>query len=86
KVLHEGKLMQFVPDDNVYVYFRYNDHQPIMIAMNCSEEAKTLNTKRFAERLDGYTKALNVATDVQVTDLSSLQLGRKSTLILELKK
>src|SRR5688572_376004 len=35
-----GKLMQFLPDDWVYTYFRYDDKQTVMIVMNSSADEK----------------------------------------------
>ena len=32
--------MQFVPQDGVYVYFRYDDKQTIMVVMNTAKENK----------------------------------------------
>ena len=40
--LTTGKLMQFVPADGVYVYFRYNEQQTIAVVSNTSKEAKTV--------------------------------------------
>ena len=34
--VHHGKLMQYVPIDGVYVYFRYDDAQTVMVVMNSS--------------------------------------------------
>lgn len=40
-VLHTGKLLQYVPENNCYVYFRYNDESRVMIIINNNPEAIT---------------------------------------------
>ncbi|MGE8243422.1 MAG: glycoside hydrolase family 13 protein, partial [Sphingobacterium sp.] len=49
-VLQSGKTMQYVPEDGVYVYFRYNDQQTVMVMMNCNDQEKEVKLDRFAER------------------------------------
>ena len=86
EVLQTGKMMQFVPQDGVYVYFRYNADKTVMMLMNGEEKEVTVSTARFAERTSGYTQAVNVATDEVLADLSQIKIPAKTTLVLELKK
>ena len=53
--------MQFVPEDWMYTYFRYDDKQTVMIVMNTSNDEKTIKPERFSEITKGFTKARNVA-------------------------
>lgn len=87
--LQNGKLMQFVPAEKgpergLYVYFRYDATKTVMVVLNFSNEDKTLNTMRFAERMTGFSSAKNVLTGERVTNLTSLQIGKHLPLILEL--
>jgi glycosidase len=41
--LTTGKFMQFAPEDGIYVYFRYDEKQTVMVVMNTSKEEKILN-------------------------------------------
>ena len=86
EVLQTGKMMQFVPQDGVYVYFRYNADKTVMMLMNGEEKEVTVSTARFAERTSGFTQAVNVATDEVLADLSQIKIPAKTTLVLELKK
>ncbi len=83
--LQTGKLMQYIPQDGIYVYFRYDKQKTVMIAYNSNEKPTTLATDRFAERTAGFTKALNVMTGEQLNTITSLNLPAKSITILELK-
>src|SRR5690606_17977802 len=49
EVLHTGKLMQYIPENNVYVYFRYNTNDRVMVVINNSPETQTLDLSRFSE-------------------------------------
>src|SRR5690606_13455120 len=85
-VIHTGSLMHFIPEDGVYVYFRYNDTESVIVILNNNATEKTLSTKRFTERLTGFTSAENIVTQQSVTNLQQLTLPGKSATILELKK
>lgn len=84
--LHSGKLMQYLPQDNLYVYFRYNDSGTVMVATNPTDKVAALPTARFVERTKGFTKARNVLTNETINDISTLQLPAKTALVLELLK
>jgi len=86
EALQSGKLMQFVPQDDVYVYFRYtaNVKGTVMVIVNNTEKEKNLNTERFVERTAGITVARNVLTNETVA-FKEIKVPAKTTLVLELK-
>jgi len=81
--LQTGKMMQYVPEDGVYVYFRYDDLKTVMVVYNSHDKGQTVSTARYVERINGTLKARNVITD-QVTEISKLTIPAKATLVLEL--
>ncbi len=83
--LQTGKLMQYIPQNDVYVYFRYDQQKTILIAYNSAEKPAAITTDRFNERTAGFTKALNVMTGEQIGSINNLNLLAKSVTILELK-
>ncbi|MBC8490298.1 MAG: glycoside hydrolase family 13 protein [Bacteroidetes bacterium] len=86
-VIHYGKLKHFVPEDEVYVYFRYDEDDCIMVAFNNSgHEMKALKTGIFKECMQDYNYAVNIISGEIINYLEALTLPPKSTLILELKK
>jgi glycosidase len=85
-VIHTGKLMQFVPHDGVYTYFRYNDNETVMVTINNTTQEKQVNTERYAERTKGFSAATNVLTGTTLTNLATLTIPPKTALVLELKK
>ena len=84
--LKTGKTMQFIPQNGVYVYFRYDAKQTIMCVMNTRDQPATIDLSRFAERMNGSTKAYDVATGVAFNLEPKLTLGEKYLLVMELKK
>lgn len=80
-----GKMMQFVPEDGVYVYFRYDAKQTVMCIMNTNEQEKEVATNRFVERMNGFKKGTDVASGTQFTSLQSIKVAAKQILILELQ-
>lgn len=83
--VHFGKLTHFVPENNVYVYFRYNDDQTIMVMINGNEEDATLNTARFSEITGNFSSAVEITTGRNYTDISRITVPGKTALIFELK-
>ena len=86
KVLHNGKLMQYLPENGLYVYFRYDATGTVMVASNTSDKPATLPTARFSERTAGFSKARNVMTGESLSTISTLQLPAKTAVVLELLK
>ncbi len=83
--IHEGKLVHFIPQDNVYVYFRVHKDQTVMVVMNNSEENRTLERVRFAEILDKFKAGKNVMNNRTIDLSDDFSVDAKSTIILELK-
>ena len=84
--LKKGKTMQFIPQNGVYVYFRYTADQTIMCVVNSTDKPATINLSRFAERINGFTKALDVATGTNFNLEPTLTIGGNYVLVMDLKK
>ncbi len=86
-VLSSGKLMQFIPQDGVYTYFRYNDGgECVMVIANNTKDAKKVDGTRFAERTAGFASGQDVVTGAVISDLKTLNLPARTALVVELKK
>jgi neopullulanase len=83
--LYDGKLTQYVPEDGIYVYFRYTDDKTIMVVFNGNNKSIELNTKRFKEHIKDFTKGENIISK-EIIDIQKINIPNKTTLILELKK
>jgi neopullulanase len=76
-----GKMMQYVPVDGVYVYFRYDANQTVMCVMNSEETSRELNMQRFAERTKGFSNMKHVLTGEVVGLPEQLKVEGKQLLV-----
>ncbi len=83
-VVHDGQLMQFTPAGNVYVYFRYDADDTVMVAFNRGAEAVDLDLERFAERIGTNRSATDVIAGKRYPLTQPLTLEAESVLVLEL--
>lgn len=84
-VIHTGLLTHYVPENDAYVYFRYNDREKIMVIINNNETDQTLKTERFAGSIESKTTGIDVMTGRTYDLKNELTLPKETTLILELK-
>lgn len=86
EVIHSGRLKHYIPEDGVYVCFRYNDNESVMVILNDNDrESKTIKKEKYIESMAGFSKGYEVITGTPVNDLSSFEIGPKSAMIIELK-
>ncbi|MBC7936755.1 MAG: cyclomaltodextrinase N-terminal domain-containing protein [Rhizobacter sp.] len=83
--LTTGKMMQFIPEDGVYPYFRYDDKQSIFVVMNTAKEKKNVSVKRLEERMKGFTKMKNIHTG-EITAAGDFSLEAKASAVFELMR
>jgi glycosidase len=83
-VIHSGKMMHFGPENNTYVYFRYNDSKKIMVALNKGDKEAVLPAQRFHEMLGGLAEGTDVMTGQKFAVAKELRLPPKSATIVEL--
>ncbi|WP_372775880.1 alpha-amylase family glycosyl hydrolase, partial [Mangrovibacterium sp.] len=84
-VIHNGRMIHFVPDNEVYVYFRMNDDETVMVILNKNSEDQVIATDRFSEVMHGCTKGKEVISSKQLTNLSSISIPAESAMIIELE-
>jgi hypothetical protein len=76
--------MQYVPDDGLYVYFRYDSKQTIMCVMNTSDKNKEVEFSKFSERTNGFKSGKNIVSGVTVEN--KFTIPAKRMWVLELSK
>jgi glycosidase len=85
-VIHTGKLKHFIPQEGMYVYFRYNEKETVMVALNNNEtESKTINSSRYSEFLGKYKTGKEIISGQSLPDLNSIIIPPKSAIIVELR-
>ncbi|MEK8179374.1 glycoside hydrolase family 13 protein [Flavobacterium buctense] len=84
-VIHNGKTTHYIPENNVYVYFRYNEKESIMVVVNNNEEKQTFKSNTFQENLKNYKSGKDVLSDASFDLKNDISIEGKSVLVLELK-
>jgi glycosidase len=84
-VIHTGKMTHYIPENNVYVYFRYSEKESVMVLVNNSTEKQTISTTRFHDNLQNYSLGSDVITGKQTDVTKEITIDGQSAMILELK-
>jgi hypothetical protein len=84
-VIHIGKTTHYIPENNIYVYFRYNTNETVMVLMNNNNETKTVKTDRFKENIKDFKTGKDVISELTFDVTNEIIIEPKSVLILELK-
>jgi hypothetical protein len=74
--------MQFVPEESIYTYFRFDGKKTVMVVMNANDSEKNISTERFAERIQGKSDAFDVIENKSIS-LDNLQLKPWEVKVLE---
>ncbi len=80
-----GLLMQYVPVNGVYVYFRYDARQTILVVSNTGSNSMKMDWDRYSERINGFTNLRNVITG-EVQPLNGFEIKPKESFVFELLK
>ncbi|MFN6021327.1 MAG: glycoside hydrolase family 13 protein [Bacteroidota bacterium] len=84
-VIHHGKMMHFVPENNIYVYFRYDNDEKVMVVLSLNKKDVSLDLKRFREMLPSSFKATEIISGTNMDLSDSLIVPAYKSLILSLK-
>jgi glycosidase len=85
-VIHNGKFTHYAPEKNdVYVYFRYNDKEKVMVILNKNKEKVTLDMNKYHQMIPNAFNARDIITNTEIAVNNSLEIAPKTALILEIK-
>ncbi|MEM9209721.1 MAG: cyclomaltodextrinase C-terminal domain-containing protein, partial [Pseudomonadota bacterium] len=85
RVVHHGRLMQFAPKRQVYVFARYDDENVVLAAFNRSDEAAVFEAERYADVLRGRRMATDVMSGRRVDIGQRIELPAMSGVLLEVE-
>jgi neopullulanase len=81
-----GKFIHYVPQNNVYVYFRYDKTKTVMVVLNNNSKEQTVFLNRFSENLKDFTKGTDVLSGKSFNFTNtSISVKGKTPLIIELQ-
>lgn len=81
--LGSGKMMQFIPRDGVYTYFRYDSKQTVLVIANTGTKTHQPDWNRLQERTTGFTRLRNVITQ-EIVSMNALQVAPGESFVFEL--
>ncbi len=84
EVIHTGKTENFVPQNNVFVYFRYNEKESVMVILNNNDSEQTIDVKHFAESLNGFSKGKDIISGKEFSVKDNFKIPAKSSMVIEL--
>lgn len=85
EVIHSGKLTHFIPENNIYVYFRHNENSCVMIILNNNNSDQIINTDKFTEIILKYNAGFEIISEKEILNLKQINIKKKSAMIIELK-
>lgn len=86
RVIHSGKMTQYTPEENVFVFFRTLGEEVVMIVLNPNKDSRTLSLDRFEENIGSFARAVEVISEREMELNDSLIIEGKTAYILEMHK
>lgn len=83
--LTSGKTMQFIPRDGVYIYFRYDSRQTVMVIANTGEKNIRPDWTIYQERTAGFSNLRDVVSGKQ-QPLSEFEIRPGESFVFEMQK
>ncbi|KAF0142937.1 MAG: Neopullulanase [Stygiobacter sp.] len=81
-----GHFKHYAPQKNdVYIYFRYNKEQKVMVLLNKNSENVTLDMNRYSEMISNKFMAKDIITDKELDVENTLTISGKTAMILEIR-
>jgi len=78
-----GEFTQFIPEDNIYVYFRHTENDTLMIAVNTDpEKAAEVELERYRELWPVGSEGIEIISDEKISG-DSLSLPAMSIKIIQ---
>lgn len=82
--LKTGDMMQYIPEDGLYVYFRYDKNQTIMCVMNTDNKSRNVNLSKYTERTKAFKGGKDVSSGNQIG--ATFLIPAMSMQVIELTK
>lgn len=78
-----GKMMQYIPQEGLYLYFRYDEKQTVVVIANTGEKAISPNWSIYKERVKDFTRLRDVISGA-ILPLHTLTVSPGDSFVFEL--
>jgi hypothetical protein len=82
--LKTGKMMQYIPEDGLYVYFRYDNNQTVLCVMNTDTKSRNVKLSKYTERTNSFTSGKDIISGNTIG--SEFTIPAMSMQVIELTK
>lgn len=82
--IHHGKLIHYNPKDGIYVLFRYNNDDKVMIVLSKNPEEQKIDLSRFNEMIAGNESGTEIISGEQLTFDSFLSVPGMGAMVIDL--
>ena len=83
--LMSGKLLHFVPEKEIYVYFRQAGDKTAMVVVNNNDTDVAVDLSRFSEVLNRYSEGKDIITDKTFSLSEPMPVVKRSASVLMLR-
>ena len=83
-MLHDGELLHFLPENNVYVYFRIKDDARVMVVLNNNPEEQKLDLSRFSEGIKDSIQGMALFSKTVIDLTKPLVVKGKTPMVISL--
>jgi len=86
EAIGEGNLLHYVPEDNIYVYFRKSANKLVMVILNGNDREVSWNRNRYEENMSNASMGYDLVDKGAVKLDGSLSIAPFGFRIIELNK
>ena len=82
--LRRGSMTHYLPQDNVYTYFRYDatTQKRVMTILNLAHESRTLDLTKFEEIAGARLQGTDITTGKKVDANGTLTVGAREAVVV----
>ena len=77
-------MMQYIPNNGLYVYFRYDSNSTVMCVMNTDKQTRTVDMQDYLEQTKGFNGGKEILTGKQINTKFEIVAGTMQ--VIELTK
>jgi neopullulanase len=81
-----GKLVHYIPEDNIYVYFRSFGTKSVMVILNGNDKVKLWNKKRYVQNLGSAVMGTDLMTGSNISLEEGISVAAFGFKIIEINQ